>query len=130
MINKTCLLCIAFILALAGCAHEPPMYYFGNSSSTLYAYKKEPSDKSYMAMKHSLEFVIEYSELNGIRVAPGVFANLGYLNLLENNSGQAVEFFKREKALYPESTRFMDRMINKVETMTGRSREGDNDAKG
>ena len=121
---KNILLLVAIVFLFTGCApKKQPMYYFGNSSSALYAHKKEPTDESFVAMKQSLEDVIEHSKVKGIKIAPGTFANIGYLNLLENKPKQAVAFFNREKQLYPEATIFMDRMIQKVEAQTGENKE-------
>lgn len=116
--QKNVVLLLALVFLFTGCARKEPMYYFGHSSETLYSHKKEPTDETFMQMKQSLEDVIEYSELNGIEIAPGTFANIGYLDLLENKPDQAIAYFKKEKQLYPEATIFMDRMIQKVETQT------------
>ncbi len=75
------------------------------------------------SMKQAIEDVIEHSELKGIEIAPGTFANIGYLNLLENKPDQAIAYFKKEKQLYPEATIFMDRMIQKVEAQTGENKD-------
>jgi len=107
----------------SGYDKTPPVYYFGNSSETLYAHKKEPDNETFVQMKQSLEDVIEHSELNGIEIAPGIFANIGYLNLLEHKPDQAIAYFKKEKQLYPEATIFMNRMIQKVEAQTGENKE-------
>lgn len=124
LLMKNILLLIALTCLFTGCAaRKQPMYYFGDSSSALYAHKKEPTDETFMQMKQSLEDVIEHSELKGINIAPGTFANIGYLNLLENKPDQAIAFFNREKQLYPEATMFMDRMIQKVEAQTGENKE-------
>ncbi|WP_458774773.1 DUF4810 domain-containing protein [Desulforhopalus sp. 52FAK] len=121
---KNILLLIAIAFLFTGCAaRKQPMYYFGDSSQALYAHKKEPTDESFMQMKQSLEDVIKHSELSGINIAPGTFANIGYLNLLENKPDQAIAYFNREKQLYPEATIFMDRMIQKVEAQIGEMSE-------
>ena len=49
------------------------------------------------------------------RVAPGMYANLGYIYLKGGNTSKAIESFNKEKAIYPESAHFMDRMIKKIE---------------
>lgn len=121
--QKNVVLLLALVFLFTGCARKQPMYYFGNSSSALYAHKKEPTDETFMQMKQSLEDVIEHSELKGIEIAPGTFANIGYLDLLENKPDQAIAYFKKEKQLYPEATIFMDRMIQKVEAQTGEEKE-------
>ena len=113
------LILVVALAVTAGCAHrKAPMYYFGNSDSALYASKKEPTEEHYLKLKESLEEVIAHSQKEAIKVPPGVFAHLGYLNLLENKTDQATTYFSNEKQLYPEATVFMDRMINKVEAKT------------
>lgn len=92
-----------------------PMYHYGNSADALYAYKKSPSDERFLKMKEEMEKAISHSEQNGIQVPPGMFANLGYLNMLENKNNIAREYFKKEKLLYPESTVLMDRLLNKIQ---------------
>lgn len=106
----------AFLMVCTGCAPKPtPTYYFGKSAAALYASKKEPTEENYLKLKQSLEEVIEQSGKSGIKVPPGVYAHLGYLNLLQNKSNQASQYFIYEKQLYPEATVFMNKMINKVE---------------
>ncbi len=120
----TIVLLIALLMLLTACGPKPkPMYYFGDSSSALYAYKKAPSDESFVQMKKSIQEVIEHSEQNGIAIAPGTFANIGYINLMEGSPDQAIAYFKKEKQLYPEATIFMDRMIQKVEAQSGEEQE-------
>ena len=53
------------------------------------------------------------------RVPPGMYANLGYLYLKSGNAKEALANFEREKATYPESAHFMDRVIRKVELAEG-----------
>jgi hypothetical protein len=45
---------------------------------------------------------------------PGVQAHLGYLNVLAGDAGAASSWFRAEKADFPESAPFMDRLIAKV----------------
>lgn len=129
--NIFLLFLIALALCFGGCAKkQPSMYYFGNSQSALYAHKKEPTDESFIELKQSMENIIDHSQMNGMKIPPGTFANLGYLNLLEQNDKKAVEYFNSEKHLYPEATIFMDRMINKVKVQTATEEEGESNAKG
>lgn len=103
-------------MILAGCAEGPkPLYHYGSYSDAYYAFKKEPGEKSMGEFKSSIEKLIGESDAKGLRVPPGMFANLGYIHLKMNNPQQAVENFEKEKALYPEARHFMDRMIEKTE---------------
>jgi hypothetical protein len=116
-----------FLLALVtGCStHNTALYNYADYSENYYAYKKNPSTESQLELQKAIELAIENAQdSQSGRVAPGLYANLGYIYLKEGKNKLALENFKKEKALYPESARFMDRMIKKVEML-----EGDNDEK-
>ncbi|MCC6580218.1 MAG: DUF4810 domain-containing protein [Phycisphaeraceae bacterium] len=49
------------------------------------------------------------------RVPPGKFAHLGYLFALQGNTEQARNCFESEKKLYPESSRFIDGMLARMQ---------------
>ena len=48
-----------------------------------------------------------------------MYANLGYMYLKSGNSNEATANFTKEKTIYPESTQFMDRMINRIKIAEG-----------
>lgn len=97
-------------LVSAGCAPKK-MYYFGNYSNTLYSFEKNQNDESLLKHKQELETVITESESRNLPVPPGIYAELGYINLKSNNSKEAIRLFQAESQLYPESRHFMDRLI-------------------
>jgi hypothetical protein len=102
----TLLCCLAFI----GCAPKR-MYYFGNYSKTLYSLDKNRNDESLLAHKQDLETIITESKSRNLPVPPGIYAELGYINLKSNNSKEAIRLFQAESQLYPESRHLMDRLI-------------------
>lgn len=102
---------------MSGCAGQKPMYEYGNYSETYYQLKQNGDAATTTAWKTSLEESIEKSNAQGIRVAPGINANLGYLYLKVNDTDKAISFFNAEKILYPESTVFMDKLIKKAALM-------------
>ena len=97
-------------LVSAGCAPQK-MYYFGNYSNTLYSFEKNQNDESLLKHKQELETVITESESRNLPVPPGIYAELGYINLKSNNSKEAIGLFQAESQLYPESRHLMDRLI-------------------
>ena len=98
-------------LVSAGCAPQK-MYYFGNYSNTLYSFEKNQNDESLLKHKQELETVITESESRNLPVPPGIYAELGYINLKSNNnSKEAIRLFQAESQLYPESRHLMDRLI-------------------
>ncbi|MFH1975666.1 MAG: DUF4810 domain-containing protein [Pseudomonadota bacterium] len=94
---------------LSGCAAQR-MYNWGDYSNTLYQSKKHPSDKSDLSHLQELEKIIEESMKDNLRIPPGVYAELGYIYFRQNKRDLAINNFKMEKELYPESTLLMDRL--------------------
>lgn len=112
--KKTILAPLFAMVILAGCvAPNHQLYYWGNYSNTLYTYTKEPSAKTRDAHKKELLNIVSISEKQNKRVAPGIFAELGHINLIESNQDQAAIFFQKELALYPESKQVIDIALQK-----------------
>lgn len=98
-----------------GCANQKPMYYWGDYSGSLYKVHKDPNEKNVAEHQVQLEMIIKQSQERNLRVPPGVYGELGYIYALRNNSKEAVKLFEMEKQTYPESTIFMENMIQQVE---------------
>jgi hypothetical protein len=119
------LIFIPFSFLFIGCASkQESLYVYGNYSESYYAAKKDLSADAALSLQKSIEYAIEHKDesLSG-RVAPGMYANLGYIYLKSGNPSKAIENFKKEKSIYPEAAHFMDRMIKKVEIAQGKSDE-------
>ncbi|TWX72633.1 DUF4810 domain-containing protein [Colwellia sp. C1TZA3] len=110
------ILSVVLLAILAtGCANGvKPMYDYGEYSESFYAMKKDTGEASESEWKTALEDVIQRSDNRGLRVPPGVYANLGYLYLKVNDTKKAVSYFKLEKDIYPEAVIFMNNLISKV----------------
>jgi len=105
------ILTVLYGLVFTGCASQKQMYYFGNYSKTLYSCEKNQNDESLLKHKQELETVITESESRNLPVPPGIYAELGYINLKSNNSKEAIRLFQAESQLFPESKHLMDRLI-------------------
>jgi hypothetical protein len=116
------LLPVLCFLISTGCAPKK-MYYFGNYSNTLYSFEKNQNDKSLLKHKQELETVITESESRNLPVPPGIYAELGYINLKSNNSKEAIRLFQAESQLYPESKHLMDRLIQSATSKNSPSSE-------
>jgi hypothetical protein len=115
---------LSLLFLVAGCSTHKQLYYYGDYSQEYYSSKKELSAESRIALQHSIEEAIQNANNSTTgRVAPGLYANLGYLYLKANNTQKAIEYFEKEKALYSESAKFMDRMIQKVKTLQGEQKD-------
>lgn len=109
MLKKSYLL-LAGALAVTACA-TPPRFEYGTYEPTLYAYYKKPemADKFETALKKA----IEKGEASG-RLAPGMYAELGYLRLLQGDQPAAVEMFQKEAAAFPEANFFMTTIVRRL----------------
>lgn len=110
-----------FMLLITGCVKQPkPMYSYNDYSERYYQSKKDFSPETALELQKSIESSIENAPQSSTgRVAPGMYANLGYIYLKSGNNDKAIENFKKEKNVYPEAGHFMDRMIKKVEVSQG-----------
>lgn len=95
-------------LVLTACA-APSKYNWGNYEGSLYSYYKDTSKTAEHAAE--LQRTITDSEATGTLVAPGLYAEYGFLMLQEGKSKDAIAQFEKEKAKWPESTYLMDNMI-------------------
>jgi hypothetical protein len=100
----------------AGCATNTEKYHWGEYDSSLYAYYRDPSKVAELSA--ALEAVVKDAEQTKSVVPPGVYAEYGYLLLQQNRSKEAIGLFEQEKSSWPESTVFMNRMIQVASSLT------------
>ncbi len=115
--NRKLIVFVVFLTSIlfAGCMPKQ-MYYYGNYSQTLYAFEKYQNEETLVNHKQELEKVISESEVRNLPVPPGIYAELGYINLKANNSQEAIKLFQTESQLYPESKHLMDRLIQSAKS--------------
>jgi hypothetical protein len=106
-------------LVLAGCVSRPvTMYSWGSYEEGIYASYSARSD--YPVEKEITELEADYQEARSTntRMPPGWHAHLGYLYYQTGKPEQARQEFMSEKAAYPESTVFMDRLLKNLSKAT------------
>ena len=108
---------ILLSIFFSGCAPQG-MYYYGNYSRTLYNCEKNQTEEALIKHKAELVKIISESEVKKIPVPPGIYAELGYINLKEHKSQEAINFFQAEAQLYPESEHLMNRLIQQTKANT------------
>lgn len=95
------------IAIVSGCA-TPSLYSWGRYESDMYKFYKNP--EHIVELMAGLEKTLEEAEARQ-KVPPGLYAEYGYLLLETGDSKQAVVYFEKEKALWPESTLLMNSML-------------------
>mgnify|MGYP001964809234 CR=1 FL=1 len=112
------LMVLSAALVLTACA-APSKYNWGNYEGSLYSYYKDTSKTAEHAAE--LQRTITDSEATGKLVAPGLYAEYGFLMLQEGKSKDAIAQFEKEKAKWPESTYLMDNMIRIASSSSAKS---------
>lgn len=71
----------------------------------------------------SLFKIIEESTANGMVVPPGIYADYGYGLYQIKNYQEAIQYFEKEKALWPEATPLMERLIGNTRALMKEKRD-------
>lgn len=100
---------IFLALALGGCATKG-LYDWAGYSSTLYNSYKDPTTVT--AGIQQLQTHIDRLEQGHQKVPPGLYADLGMLQLQAGDREHAQANFRKERELWPESASLMDALIN------------------
>lgn len=106
----------------AGCVQQS-RFVWGTYENSLYAYYKNSDQRA--AYETSLVKAIELGRKNG-KVAPGLCAELGYLQLENGNLLEAQKDFAEEMTLFPESRPFLSGVVQR---MTADKDKADGDKK-
>ena len=113
LLNKT--LCLLMVLSLVGCATpKQSLYQWGNYENQVYALYNDPGKSPLEAQIEKLEADYQKARSTNKAVPPGFHAHLGYLYFQAGKGDQAVQSFQTEKALFPESAVYMDRVLAKA----------------
>ena len=109
---KKALLSSLFLLLLAGCTTDK--YAWNNYDDKLYAYYKNPHEVEQFAA-HLKETIALGEKTNNL--PPGIYAEYGYLLYEMQNFSEAIVYFDKERARFPESQFLMARMIDNSQKM-------------
>jgi hypothetical protein len=97
-------------LLLIGCA-TPTLYSWGTYEELIYASYAAPGKVSPEMQIEKLEQDYQKARAENRRMGPGFHAHMGYLYFQIGKLDQARQEFETEKAEFPESAVFMDRLL-------------------
>jgi hypothetical protein len=100
----------AIALTLVGCA-SPSIYHWGKFENGLH--------ERYVSLDHGqadayLLETIGVAEQQKLRVPPGAYADYGFLLFKRGDAKGAIAYFEKEKLLFPESSAFMNKLIERI----------------
>lgn len=97
---------------LAGCVSGPKsLYAWGDYQPALLSYAKHPEEGAKFAER--LKVVIDKAEIEN-KVPPGLYAEYGYALVELNRTPEAIDYFGKEAARWPESTVLMNRLMTRL----------------
>jgi hypothetical protein len=105
----------AVLVSLSACAQQQPLYHWGSYEALLYKSYREPGSADPGMQIAKLTEDVERAHAESRNVPPGVHAHLGYLYYTQGQPHLAREEFLIEKQLFPESTTFIDGMLNRMD---------------
>lgn len=105
---------ILLAIGLTACQATNSIYYWGDYSDSAYKLKNTPTDETRAKHKASLLNIISNAQKKNKKIPPGIYAELAMLEAEERNVDLALQYFSKEKELFPESTRVVDMMINSM----------------
>jgi hypothetical protein len=105
----------ACALALSGCANKVASLYQWETFprqqyDTLLRAGASPTEQI-----QAMEAHVEKARGAGAALPPGFRAHLGMLHLNAGNADQARQLWQAEKAAFPESTPYMDRLLKRLD---------------
>lgn len=103
-------LLLLLAVGAAGCA-QPTIYSWGHYEDLIYVSYAKPGKLPPEAQIEKLEADYQKARSENKPVPPGFHAHLGNLYYQIGKTDQARQEFETEKARFPESTVFMDRLI-------------------
>jgi hypothetical protein len=97
---------------LGGCQTARPLYYWGHYEPEAYLDYAKPGKLPVEQEILDLQQDVQKAAALNLPVHPGLHAQLGYLYSRQGKEDLARKEFETEKALFPESATFMDRLVN------------------
>jgi hypothetical protein len=113
---KKYLMIIATGLFMVSCATtEKPLYSWYDSEDATYQYTKKGEEKLLIKAMEQYEMVIKKQKGTRGIVPPGANAEYGFFLFKAGKKEEGLALLKEEMNLYPESEKFISRIIKQLE---------------
>ena len=114
-LKTTAIALVATSALLAGC-QSTGLYQWGNYEQSLYNYYKDPAE-----LEAHAKAILKAIERSNGKVAPGLYAEYGTILLQQGKKAEAIEYYTKERDLWPESQHLMNAMINNLSRQTAKA---------
>src|SRR6187455_2783581 len=106
---RKCLIGLA-ASAVLGCA-QPSIYHWGKFENGLH--QRYVNQEHAQADVYLLE-TIGAAEQQNLKVPPGAYADYGFVLFKRGDRAGAIAYFEKERLLFPESSAFMTKLIERI----------------
>lgn len=116
---KKLLLAVVAVLALGSCSTSDTavkdLYSWYDYEDAAYEYGKKNTDEKQAKLLEQYKKLVENQKaLRGV-VPPGMYAEYGYLLYKCGKKDEGLGFMKQEISIYPESEKYISRIIKQLE---------------
>lgn len=112
---KILFLAVVVLLVLSSCSTTQPLYSWYGYENATYQYNKEPTEELQVKMLEQYKKLTDKQKGTRGVVPPGLYAEYGYLLVKAGKKEEGLSFLKKEVALYPESDKYISRIIKQLE---------------
>lgn len=100
---------------LASCTTSKPLYSWYNYEDATYEYSKKTTPELQVKVLEQYQKIIgKQKDLRKV-VPPGMYAEYGFLLYKTGKTQEGLSFLKQEIKLYPESEKYISRIIKQLE---------------
>jgi hypothetical protein len=103
------------VLALSSCTTTKTLYSWYGYEDATYQYSKKSTDELHVRMLGEYKKVTDKQKGTRGVVPPGLYAEYGYQLYNGGKKEEGLGFMKKEIALYPESEKYISRIIKQLE---------------
>lgn len=112
---KKLIIAVVAVLALGSCTSTKTLYSWYDYEDATYQYNKKRTDE--LKVKVLEQYKKLTDKQKGVRgvVPPGLYAEYGYMLYMSGKKDEGLTFLKQEITLYPESEKYISRIIKQLE---------------
>jgi hypothetical protein len=112
---KKTLFIASCMLFLVACAPQTTLYNWGKYQEASYSYVKTNTDEDLEKLLKEYQYIIDNQKAGRKTIPPGIYADYGYLLVMQGKTQEGIALMKMEIALYPESAIFIEGIIKRLE---------------
>lgn len=112
---KKILLALFAVMTITSCTTTTTLYSWYDYEDITYQYSKRKTDELQVKVLEQYQKLTEKQKGTRGVVPPGLYAEYGYLLYMTGKQEEGLNFLKEEIKLYPESEKYISRIIKQLE---------------